>query len=205
VQLPKYIQVPNRKYLDIEGVDAAKFIQGLCTNDMKLLEDGGHDGAGALSASLNSSMATIFLSRQGRIISDAIVYAVPSSRHARPGTDGETEEHPAEAEVHEPKPTAQSTASQVTDAQAHESRRFILEFDGENMNELAQHLLLHRLRAKLTIKAIQLSTIWALTLPGNDTNPQELHKKHILARSEDPRQASWGNRIITYKGISQVV
>ncbi|KAJ3086827.1 ccr4 associated factor [Quaeritorhiza haematococci] len=57
-----FTKVPQRGILEIEGNDAVKFLQGLCTNHMPHIQYGG-DGILAL-----------FLSAQGRVLYDAFIY-----------------------------------------------------------------------------------------------------------------------------------
>ncbi|KAI8801994.1 hypothetical protein BJ742DRAFT_858726 [Cladochytrium replicatum] len=57
-----YSRVPRRSLVEVEGQDAVKFLQGLCTNHMPKIERGG-DG-----------MYSAFLTAQGRILYDSFIY-----------------------------------------------------------------------------------------------------------------------------------
>ena len=54
----------NNKYIKISGKDKSKFLQGLCSNDVNLLKNHG------------DCIASVFLSSNGRIIVDALIYNV---------------------------------------------------------------------------------------------------------------------------------
>lgn len=54
----------NNKYIKISGKDKSKFLQGLCSNDLNLLQNHG------------DCIASVFLSSSGRIIVDALIYNV---------------------------------------------------------------------------------------------------------------------------------
>jgi len=56
----------ERTLLKMEGTDAFKFLQGLTTNDLQLLQK-------------NPSIYTAFLNTQGRVLADAFIYSSPSS------------------------------------------------------------------------------------------------------------------------------
>lgn len=170
-------KVPNRKYLDIEGIDAAKFLQGLVTNDMKLL-DSPH-GAG--------SMQALFLNRQGRIISDAIIYEIKLSDSGKQQQASEPQQHASDNTI----------TKTSTDMLSH-SRRFVVEFHKDLMNELANHLLQHRLRLKTTIKEISLSTFVQATTSAaeSDRGSNDATTADIVAVVPDPRSADWGFRIV---------
>lgn len=54
--------IPDRKYIEVAGKDAKRFLQGIMTNDTQKLRKYG------------DAIACAFLSSKGRIIADAIVY-----------------------------------------------------------------------------------------------------------------------------------
>ncbi|KAJ3196913.1 hypothetical protein HK101_007278 [Irineochytrium annulatum] len=58
----RFVKVPGRGVVEIEGPDAVKFLQGLMTNQMTKIERGG-DG-----------ILAFFLSAQGRVLFDAFVF-----------------------------------------------------------------------------------------------------------------------------------
>lgn len=60
--LPSKLHVPNRSCLAIQGQDAKKFLQGLCTNDLNQLKNTG------------DCLPTAFLTSKGRIFANAFVY-----------------------------------------------------------------------------------------------------------------------------------
>lgn len=63
---PQVIEhLKNRGLLRVSGSDAASFLQGLITNDMRHLDEGA------------SSMYTMFLNNKGRVLHDAIIYRTP--------------------------------------------------------------------------------------------------------------------------------
>ena len=64
VGLTEIIRIPAKKYYEVAGLDAQKFLQGLCTNDIRLLKQD------------SNGIAALFLNRQGRISSDTIIYDV---------------------------------------------------------------------------------------------------------------------------------
>ncbi|KAG1132331.1 hypothetical protein G6F61_000045 [Rhizopus arrhizus] len=59
-----YCQIPDRSLVELEGVDTAKFLQGLITNHMPKISPGG-DG-----------FYTAFLTPQGRMMFDSFIYPV---------------------------------------------------------------------------------------------------------------------------------
>ncbi|CAO3702964.1 unnamed protein product [Rhizopus stolonifer] len=59
-----YCAIPNRSLIELEGVDTAKFLQGLITNHMPKISPGG-DG-----------FYTSFLTPQGRMLYDTFIYPV---------------------------------------------------------------------------------------------------------------------------------
>ncbi|CDS06598.1 hypothetical protein LRAMOSA09126 [Lichtheimia ramosa] len=60
----RYASIPDRSLLEIQGPDTAKFLQGLITNNMPLIAQGG-DG-----------FFTSFLTPQGRMLYDAFIYPI---------------------------------------------------------------------------------------------------------------------------------
>ncbi|KAL1917376.1 uncharacterized protein VTP21DRAFT_5032 [Calcarisporiella thermophila] len=59
---PHLVRIPNRAFLQLEGADSVKFLQGLVTNHMPKIENG---GAGFFAA---------FLAPNGRVLNDVFIY-----------------------------------------------------------------------------------------------------------------------------------
>lgn len=59
------VQLPTRRLLQVQGTDAARFLQGILTNDMRMLEDGGQ-----------RAIYGAFLTTKGRVLGDANVIHV---------------------------------------------------------------------------------------------------------------------------------
>jgi folate-binding Fe-S cluster repair protein YgfZ len=266
--MPWFVRIPNRKYLDIEGVDAVKFIQGLITNDMRAFETEAsiqaankqtpaskqaptaHIFDGGINKS-KSSMAALFLSRQGRIISDAIIYDIsranthinspqtatkryiPRRIQRQQTHDNDEAGNDNSVNVNaqtQPSPAQPLTAANTQQEQPNTevSRRFLLEFHADNFNELANHLLQHRLRAKVTIKKLDnvctlLSTadedVPAHAQDTNKVGDVSVHAReapeedvfvdvglpaHTLCSVVDPRVAAWGHRVVLKDGTLYV-
>jgi folate-binding Fe-S cluster repair protein YgfZ len=262
--MPWFVRIPNRKYLDIEGVDAVKFIQGLITNDMRAFETEAsiqaankqipaskqaptaHIFDGGINKS-KSSMAALFLSRQGRIISDAIIYDIsrtnthinttqtttkryiPRRIQRQQTHDNDEADNDNSVSVNaqtQPSPAQPLTAANTQQEQPNTevSRRFLLEFHADNFNELANHLLQHRLRAKVTIKKFDnVCTLLSTADEDVPADAQDTNKvgdvsartlesreedvfvdvglpAHTLCSVVDPRVAGWGHRVVLKDG-----
>ena len=64
----RLLKVPNRRYIDVTGKDAIKFLQGIMTNDATRLQRYG------------DALACVFLTPKGRVLADALLYSLGKHR-----------------------------------------------------------------------------------------------------------------------------
>ena len=158
------LELDYYSYICVKGVDAKKYLQGLCTNDVN-----------QLNSSAKNCIAAAFLTPQGRIFADAILYSRKSSI---------------------------GSSSSSSSSNSAEGDDIIIETDKNLSKKLLQYLIMYKLRSKVEIselsnaKTVFVTSCSSKNDDSNGINDARISMYDIIARSRDPRAEKFGARFL---------
>ena len=164
-QQPPMFLLSNYSYISIKGADAKKFLQGLCTNDIN-----------QLNSTTKNCIAAAFLTPQGRVFADAILYyrGLASSSSNSSSSGGST----------------------ITT----EGDDIIIETDKKLSKKLLQYLKMYKLKSKIEISELGggIKTLFLASTTGSSRldNDTTENSYRVIAKSWDPRAEGLGARLL---------
>ena len=123
------VRLDTRRLVSVQGYDASRFLQGLTTNNVR-----SHQTNGWYCA---------FLSATGRVLWDAFIYPVHWSRKYRNWLSGG-------AHV-----SSSSSSSVAVPKDYQDEPSYLVEVDASVVDAFVRHLKRHKLRAKVSVKAVE--------------------------------------------------
>ncbi|KAG5455371.1 MAG: hypothetical protein BJ554DRAFT_5230, partial [Olpidium bornovanus] len=200
----RFAAVPRRAFVEVEGPEAAKFLQGLCTNHVPLIQNGG-DGFFAA-----------FLSPQGAGASQG-AGVTPTPHPKQPGRSFPSEQLAARSSVCMSSPAPPSNRAFGVFAAGNPplpyffvfSNRqgrvlhdvfiyprnvgrdfphplFLIECDSETKPDLVSHLRKYLLRTKAAVRDPEPGAYRAWSVWGPGTAPAHQHQQHAAAGAAAP-------------------
>eukprot|EP01038_Epipyxis_sp_PR26KG_P008349 gene8349-11294_t len=175
----------NRSYLSLRGVDAKKFLQGLCTNDLNMLKLHGDCIAGS------------FLTTKGRILVNTFIYLLDDTI-----SDFITNNYIEPLSFHS-----------ILSAHAGQASSFIIEFETDLTNDIRNHLTAYKLRSKIEIKQVDLQCLSIINTNDSQNSPENLSSSEIpfqhpliskyvddiILSTADPRVPTLTSRLLLQK------
>jgi transferase CAF17, mitochondrial len=166
---PFLVELPHRSLVAVGGRDASRFLQGLTTNNVPFNPPSTEDQPNHLPLALSS----VFLSPQGRILQDVLIYTLPASAKY-----------------------IQDLSVDGTD----EGIAYLIEVDRAQVPSLLKTLKRYKLRSKVSMKEVPWEQLGiAFRSAGQTTNHpllEELVNERNMFCARDERAPGLGYRII---------